>query len=123
LLHSATLLSTLKSAGNANLNPISNIQKKLGFTEFGIQAQSSFDNSGNISSQSNEFVVGRKLGKKIYVRYAMGVSGDTGSMIILIYQINPRWSLQSSESLQTGSNQQNSQSGSSAIDLMYQFSK
>jgi autotransporter translocation and assembly factor TamB len=123
LLHSATLLSTLKSAGNANINPISNIQKKLGFTEFGIQAQSSFDNSGNISSQSNEFVVGRKLGKKIYVRYAMGVSGDTGSMIILIYQINPRWSLQSSESLQTGSNQQNSQSGSSAIDLMYQFSK
>jgi autotransporter translocation and assembly factor TamB len=124
LLHSASLITTLKSASNLGATPLTSLQNKLGFTEFGIQTQSALDSSGNVSSsQNNEFVVGKKLGKKIYLRYAMGLSNSSSALIILIYQINHRWSLQSSESLQGAGSQQSSQSSGSAIDLMYQFSK
>jgi autotransporter translocation and assembly factor TamB len=122
ILNGATLISSLTSGDKKSMNPIDSIKKGLGLSEFGIESQKSFSSTGSIASDNNQFVLGKKLSKKLYLRYAMGLSSTSQNILMLIYQINNQWSLQSSQALQSNS-QHDKNLGGSAVDLMYQFSR
>jgi|GEM_PF-6958727 len=119
LLSGTSLITAFSSGGSSFRNPIDTIKHGLGLTEFGIQSQNSFDSTGNVTTGKNQFVIGKKISKRLYLRYAQTL-GNNQNLIMLIYQLNKYWSLQSSQAQDSTKNNGNP---IRAIDLMLQFSR
>ena len=117
ILDSSTLFALSSDGLNNGVNVINTVKNSLGLTEFGLEADTSFDQSGNVTSNQDQFVIGKKFGKKLYLRFSHGLS-NANNIWMLIYQINQALSLQLSDSQGT----QTVNKGT-AIDLMYQGSR
>lgn len=120
VLSGASLVASLRSGGTQSKNPITLFKQSLGLSEFGIETENNFDSTGNISSSQSQFVAGKHLFKKVYLRYSLGLS-NSQNVIMLIYQLSNHWSIQSAQAMQTTQSSDGSTSAHS-IDLMYQIS-
>lgn len=88
---------SLQLSGKKSGGFLDQLKHSLGFSEFGMESDTLVDALGNpISTQSN-FVIGKRLTRRIYVRYSRGFSGlgltNTNEFIVR-YLINKYWSVQ-----------------------------
>lgn len=116
MLSTAAVFALNKSSSSKSPNIMGNMKKMFGLTEFGVENTNTYDNSGNVVSQQDQFVVGKKLFNKMYLRYTLGL-GDADTLLMLIYQLTKHVSIQSTQGVQS------SRHIGSAIDLMYQLSR
>ena len=83
LLNTSTLFSlTNDSLGDSNLDLIDKFKKTLGLSEFGVEADNSFDAVGNVGSNINQFVIGKSLFHKFYLRYSIPLEKQVNGLIL-----------------------------------------
>ena len=96
----------------------SKLRKTLGLSELGVEKYSQKDAIGNLinDSDSPSLVIGKMIGKKLYIRYIQDLSGLNPTDILQLKLIlNNRLSLQLSS--------KNSQiDNSTGLDLLYSYS-
>jgi len=92
-------VNSLKLGQSNSEGFIQKIQKKLGFTELGIESQVDVDALGNTLSQQNAFVVGRYLTPKIYLRYSRDTM-NRANVFEARYLLSRHWMLQTNASTQ-----------------------
>lgn len=73
------------------------IQSGLGFTELGIESDTTLDAIGNPLGNQTNFVIGRHITKDLYIRYTRGIYGPglvQENLITLRYLIRRNWAIQ-----------------------------
>lgn len=76
---------------------IDKIQSALGFSELGIENNTTMDAIGNPLGNQTNFVVGRHISKDLYVRYTRGIYGPglyQANLITLRYLFRQNWAVQ-----------------------------
>ena len=111
----SVLLQAAKSLRLSDDNNLSksanNLRKNLGITEFGVESGPDIDTLGNVTGESNNFVIGKKVSDKIYLRYVTGMQDDSSSLLIK-YLLSKNWTLQV-----------NSSPSSSGMDIIYSIDR
>ena len=73
------------------------IQSGLGFSELGIESDTTMDAIGNPLGNQTNFVIGRHLTKNLYLRYTRGIYGPglaQENLITLRYLFRHNWAIQ-----------------------------
>ncbi|MBE0509782.1 MAG: translocation/assembly module TamB domain-containing protein [Gammaproteobacteria bacterium] len=85
--YESQLLSALYKLGLSGNTPVlSQITTSLGIHDVYFDIQ---------DEQSSNLILGRALSKRLYIRYAMGLSEQQSNAVQLFYQLSRRWSLES----------------------------
>jgi len=92
MLLSAMDALNLGSTGIGGL--ASEIKQGLGLTEFGVQSETAVDAAGNPINQQTNFVIGRHLTPRIYVRFSKGIDADAQDEFQIRYLLGKNWYIQ-----------------------------
>ncbi len=115
-------LSTLKkNQGDQNSqNALGKLTQVLDFNELGTESNSTTDASGTQLQSEDNFVVGRYIGSRIYLRYLQGASDSNrnNTSFEARYYLKPNWFIQLSRTTLN-----NSTAISNGIDLLYTTEK
>lgn len=90
--------SSLKLGGSSMTNITQQLQRSLGLDELGIKSETYAE--GETPLQTSSLVVGKRLFKKLFVSYSIGLL-DPVSMLRVRYQFAKHWSLETSASTKT----------------------
>lgn len=103
-----TALSSMDLGNHTNgAQLIEQLKENLGF-DFNVQTTTNYNQTTNQLNDTTGFVVGKKLSKRIYLSYNIGVSHTDPNVLTLKYLLNQFFSLQI-----------NSSDNSNGIDFLY----
>lgn len=98
--YNANILDAIKlgaSGVGGTESLLQRIQSGLGFSELGIESNTTLDAVGNPLGSQTNFVIGRHITKDLYLRYTRGIYGPglaQENLITLRYLIRKNWAIQ-----------------------------
>lgn len=104
--------STLDSGSNrfsGITNIMSDMEKKLGLSQFGFESSSVFNQETNSYEKNKSFVVGKQLSDKLNIKYSIGMLAPI-NILTLEYILSKRWLIRTEASTL-----------SNGIDLLYNY--
>lgn len=97
----ATAASAMGGKGAGTGGALSEIKQGLGLSELGVESQTLIDAIGTPIDEQNAFVIGKRLTKKIYIRYSLGLGQGAFAPVNIFqlrYTLNRQWAIQTDSS-------------------------
>lgn len=103
LLHALEAANITDQGLMGKENIATQIQQGLGLNEMGVESETTTDALGNPLGNQSSFIIGKRISKRVYVRYSVAISNsvnnlDNVNVFQVRYLLNDNWSLQGNSS-------------------------